>query len=337
MAVVTALAAGLLLVASVGVGFTQEAVSFQQTLIEASEKVAPAVVNIRVVQLSRDYFFNLVPQQGQGSGVIFDERGFILTNNHVIEGADEITVVLHDGREFKGEVLDRDPGVDLAVVKIEAPDLPVATLGNSDELQAGQFCVAIGNPFGLQDTVTFGVISALNRSIRSGPNQVMEDLIQTDAAINPGNSGGPLIDFSGTVVGINTAIIPQAQNIGFAVPINTARDITDDLIEHGKISRPWLGIYILTVNAQVQQRFELGVSTGVYVAEVVSDGPAAAAGIKEGDVIVGLDGTPVQSGERLRSMLRRKAIGATVSLLIVRDDQYQEVKVALEQAPSEES
>ncbi|GAI04560.1 unnamed protein product, partial [marine sediment metagenome] len=260
--------------------------SLQETLIQASEEVAPAVVNIRIIQFTYDSFFRVVPREGQGSGVIFSKEGYILTNEHVIHEAREINVVLPDGREFKGKLIGSDPSVDLAVVKVTAKNLPLAKLGNSDKLRPGEFCIAIGNPFGLQNTLTFGVISAMGRDIGAAPEEILENLIQTQAPINPGNSGGPLINLEGEVIGINTAIIPYAQGIGFAIPINTAKEIIDELISYGRVIRPWLGIYSLCVTPQVKERFNLSVDSGCYIVEVVPQSPAEKGGIKEGDVIV---------------------------------------------------
>jgi len=309
--------------------------SVQEHLIRASEEVGPTVVNIRTVQLTRDSFFRIVPREGQGSGVIFSEEGYILTNEHVIQKAEEIKVVLHDGRELEGKLVGSDPSFDLAVVKIEAKNLPVARLGDSDKLRPGEFSLAIGNPFGLQNTLTFGVISAMGRNIGTAPGKVLENLIQTDAPINPGNSGGPLINLEGEVIGINTAIIPYGQGIGFAVPINTAKEIVDELITHGRVIRPWLGIYYLCITPQIEERFNLAVDSGCYIAQVVPGSPADTAGIKEGDVIVKVNDQDMKAGEDLRQIMKTKKIGEEVTFLILRQDEYKEVKVKLAEMPRE--
>lgn len=309
--------------------------SLQESLIRASEKVSPAVVNIRTIQLSGDFFFNIVPREGQGSGVIFDKEGYILTNEHVIHGAREIKVVLPDGRELDGRLIGSDARVDLAVVKIDATRLPVAILGDSDKLRPGEFCVAIGNPFGLQNTVTFGVISATGRNIGAAPGKILENLIQTDAPINPGNSGGPLINFKGEVIGINTAIIPYAQGIGFAIPINTAKEIIEDLIKYGKVIRPWLGIYYLPITAQVKGRFNLPVESGIYIVKVVPGGPAANAGIKDGDVVLEANGKKIENAQNLKEIMDKKKIGDKVTLLILRGNDYKKFEVELGEMPAE--
>lgn len=312
-----------------------DALSLQETLIQASEKVAPAVVNIRIVRLTYDSFFRVVPGQGQGSGVIFSKEGYILTNEHVIHEAREIKVVLPDGRELEGELIGSDPSFDLAVVKIEAENLPLAKLGDSGNLRPGEFCIAIGNPFGLQNTLTFGVISATGRSIGPARGKILENLIQTQAPINPGNSGGPLIDLEGEVIGINTAIIPYAQGIGFAIPINTAKEIIDELIEHGRVIRPWLGVSTLCLTPQVKQRFNLGVDSGCYIINVVPESPAEKGGIKEGDVIVKINDQDVRTIEDLQRVIKTKKIGEEVTILIFREDEHKRVKVKLEERPAE--
>ena len=309
--------------------------SLQETLIQASEEVAPAVVNIRTVRLTYDSFFRVVPRGGQGSGVIFSKEGYILTNEHVIHQAREIKVVLPDGRELEGKLIGSDPSVDLAVVKITAKNLPLTKLGNSDDLRPGEFCMAIGNPFGLQNTLTFGVISAMGRNIGAAPEKILENLIQTQAPINPGNSGGPLINLAGEVIGINTAIIPYGQGIGFAIPINTAKEILDELITHGRVMRPWLGIYSLCVTSQVKERFHLSVDSGCYIVEVVPQSPAEKGGIKEGDVVVKVNDQDVKTVEDLKQILKTKKIGEEITLLIVREDEYKRVRVTLAERPRE--
>lgn len=308
--------------------------ALEEDLIQASEEVTPAVVNIRTIQLTGEFFFNVVPREGQGSGVIFDKEGYILTNEHVVHNAKEIKVLLPDGREFDGQLVGSDPRSDLAVVKVDAEKLPVATLGNSDQLKPGQFCIAIGNPFGLQSTITFGVISALGRDIRAQQRKILQNLIQTDAPINPGNSGGPLINFEGKVIGINTAIIPYAQGIGFAIPINTAKEIISDLIEYGKVIRPWIGIYYLPITPQVKERFDLSVEQGIYIMEVASDSPAEKAGIRAGDAIVKVNDKKITSADDLREIISNKQVGDTLTFLLVREGKTMRVEVKLGEMPS---
>lgn len=306
----------------------------QQSIIEASEKVAPAVVNIRTVQLTQDFFFNIVPREGQGSGIIFDKRGYILTNEHVISGAREIKVTLSDGREYKGKLVGSDSRVDIAVVKITPQEnLPVAKLGDSDTLKPGDLCIAIGNPFGLQNTLTFGVISALGRDINAGEGKILENLIQTDAAINPGNSGGPLINFKGEVIGINTAIIPYAQGIGFAIPINTAKEIVHDLLTYGRVIRPWLGIYYLPITPQLARRFNLSSEVGIYIVKVVWGGPAYKGGIREGDIIIKINGYEIKDVEDMRKVLKNKSVGERVEVVLIRRGKVEKVEVQLGEMP----
>lgn len=310
--------------------------ALQDAIIEASSKVAPAVVNITTVRIGADFFFNPIPQRGLGSGVIFDQKnGYILTNEHVIHQAKEIKVFLPDGREFKGELIGSDPRMDLAVVKIKGENLPVAKLGDSDKIRVGEFSIAIGNPFGLQNTVTFGVVSATNRSISPQAGKVLEDLIQTDAAINPGNSGGPLINFRGEVIGINTAIIPYAQGIGFAIPINAAKEIIGELIKYGKIIRPWLGITYLPITPQIVSRFNLPVKSGLYVASVISGSPADKAGLRAKDIIRKFDTQEIKISRDLRAFISKKKVGDRVSLTILRGKETKIIRVILGEMPGE--
>jgi len=315
----------------------KEAVSFlQNTIIEASSKVAPAVVNISTFRIAADFFFNPIPQRGLGSGVIFDQKnGYILTNEHVIHQAKETKVLLPDGREFEGELIGSDPRMDLAVLKIKSENLPVAKLGDSDEVKVGEFCIAIGNPYGLQNTVTFGIVSATNRPISPEPTKVLEDLIQTDAAINPGNSGGPLINFRGEVIGINTAIIPYAQGIGFAIPINAAKDIIEELIKYGKVIRPWLGITYLPITPQVVSRFNLPVKSGLYVASVISGSPADKAGLQAKDIIRKFDNQEVKTSRDLKTFISKKKVGDRITLTILRDKETKIIRVTLGEMPTE--
>ena len=315
----------------------KELVSFlQDTIIGASGKVAPAVVNISTVRIIADFLFAPIPQRGLGSGVIFDQKnGYILTNEHVIHRAKEIKVLLPDGREFKSELIGSDPRTDLAVVKIKGENLPMAKLGDSDEVKVGEFCIAIGNPFGLQNTVTFGIVSATNRPIRPEPQKVLEDLIQTDAAINPGNSGGPLINFRGEVIGINTAIIPYAQGIGFAIPINAAKDIIEELIKHGKVIRPWLGITYLPITPQVVSRFNLPVKSGLYVASVISGSPADKAGLQAKDIIRKFDTQEVKTSRDLKAFISKKKVGDQITLTILRGKETKIIRVILGEMPAE--
>jgi serine protease Do len=251
-------------------------------------------------------------QKSLGSGFILDRDGYIVTNNHVVENADEIKVKLASGKEFDAKVVGRDPKTDLALIKIKgSSDLQPLKMGNSDEAKVGSWVVAIGSPFGLEQTVTAGIISAKGRIIGSGP---YDNFIQTDASINPGNSGGPLINMKGEVIGINTAIVASGQGIGFAIPINTARDIVPQLKDKGKVTRGWLGVSIQEVTPELAKSFGLKERKGALVAEVIKDGPADKAGVEQGDVIVEFDGKEIGESKDLPRIVAATAIGKTVSL-----------------------
>ena len=290
----------------------------------------------------RDFFGEMpereFKQRGLGSGVVIDPDGYILTNEHVVQQADKITVTLSDGREFEGKIQGTDPRSDLAVIKIQAKNLPVARLGDSEEVRIGQWAVAIGNPFGFlvnnpQPTVTVGVVSALNRSLprTAGRDRDYSDLIQTDAAINPGNSGGPLVNVKGEVIGINVAIFSTTggyQGIGFAIPSNTAKSAIAFLIEGKKIQYGWLGVNIQDIDSDLQSYFSLPDRQGVLVAKVLEEGPAARAGIREGDVIRSYEGHPTQNSRDLMKQVGHAPVGRRVKLGLLRDKK--EVTVVLE-------
>jgi serine protease Do len=290
----------------------------ESVVISASERVRPSVVNIDT-EVQVQTFFGVFPQKGAGSGVIVRQDGYILTNNHVVESAQQIKVTLLSGKTLPAKIVGTDRFSDLAVLKVDSPEpLPAAALGSSSALRVGQMAIAIGNPFGLGHTVTVGVISALNRNIQV-PNLVIENLVQTDAAINPGNSGGALTDSKGEVVGINTAIVQQAQGIGFAIPIDTARAIMDQLIRQGRVVRPYVGIvWGGDVDANIARQYNLPVGHGVIVRDVDSGGPAAAAGIRPEDIIVSIDGAAVANWNDFIRALFNKRPGDTVRLEAVR-------------------
>jgi len=306
----------------------------ESSIIEAIEKASKCVVNVSTIKLFHDIIFRAVPVKGMGSGTIINSKGYILTNNHVIEGAGKITVTLADGRVAEGRLVGTCPSTDTAVIKIDIGEVPAAELGDSEELKVGQTVYAIGNPFGLAGgpTVTTGVISALDRSIRS-ERGIMESLIQTDAAINPGNSGGPLVDINGKVIAINTAIIPFAQGIGFAIPINLAEKCADDLIAYGKVLRPWLGVSGMSINKAVAAQYNLHVERGVLIAGVVEDSPADQAGIAAGDVILKFNGADINSIEDLQREVIKKGIGGKVKLTLLRDSRKWTAEVILKETP----
>jgi len=309
------------------------------SIADIAEKVGPAVVNIDTIRMVKtdfpffddpifrrffrrefEEFRRTIPQKGTGSGFIINQEGYILTNEHVVHKADKIKVTLSDGREFTGKVIGSDMSSDMAIVKIQADHLPTVTLGNSDELRVGEIVIAIGNPYGLQQTVTMGVVSAKGRSITAGiEGYVYRNFIQTDTAINPGNSGGPLLNIKGEVVGINTAIIPFAQGIGFAIPINIAKRNIDDLINLGKVRRSWLGVYIQEVTPEIAEQFNLPEAKGVLVGDVIEDSPAEETGIKRGDIIAKVNDEEVNSPEELQDKIRDIDIGKKVNIEIMRD------------------
>jgi serine protease Do len=304
-------------------------VSRDQEVIEAIAKVEMSVVNINTIRFERDAFLHVHPARGLGSGFIIDIQGHILTNHHIIIGSGEMEIALTDGRAFEGKLVGSDPANDLAVVKIQASDLPLIELGDSSELRVGQTVIAIGNPFGLVGgpSVTVGVVSALNRHILA--ERVYENLIQTDASINPGNSGGPLLDLEGRVIGINTAHIPGAQGIGFAIPINTAKAVLEDIVKYGRVTRPWLGVIGLDVSQEVARRFNLAAESGVIVMQIIPESPAERARLQSGDVIVAIGDKEVNSMEELQGEIRTRKAGDGVSLVIVRGSEEGKVKVTL--------
>ena len=293
-------------------------------------------------------FFGEIPereykQKGLGSGVIIDKEGHILTNEHVIKNADKIIVTLPDGRESEAEVKGADPRSDLAIIKIKEKDLPVAGLGDSDELKIGQWVVAIGNPFGSylnspEPTVTVGVVSALHRTLGVGLRRETDygDLIQTDAAINPGNSGGPLVNLKGEVVGINAAIFSTSggyQGIGFAIPINVAKRIISNLIKGKKISYGWLGVTVQNLDDDLAGKFGVDLAKGALIAKVLADSPADKAGLKEGDIIVGFEKEQVEDIRELIRRVGRAEVGKKVNLKVIRNKKSINIKVALGERP----
>ncbi|MDP9380057.1 MAG: trypsin-like peptidase domain-containing protein [Chloroflexota bacterium] len=306
-----------------------------------TDQVRPAVVFIATESAGSEEFLQDVPRRGVGSGVIYDPRGYILTNNHVVAGAEMITVVLPDGRRFKGRVVGRDPRTDLAVLKINGQRLPTAPLGESSKLEVGEWVVAIGNALGLPGgpTVTAGVVGALDRAIEEPNGVSLTDLIQTDAAINPGNSGGPLVNLRGEVVGINTAgaVSPsgaQAPGIGFAIGIDRAKAIAEQLVEQGRIIRPYLGLLPVTVTPAIAARAGLPVERGVAVAQVEPGTPAARAGLSERDVIVSVGGKNVRTEQELRQAIEARRPGDSIELTVVHPNGRRErVTVELAESP----
>jgi S1-C subfamily serine protease len=306
----------------------------EKAVLEIVEKVTKSVVNISTVKLVHRMFYQPVPVEGMGSGTIVDPNGYILTNNHVVGGAEKINVVLWNGEVLQGNLVSSCTVHDTAVVKVERKDLPAAELGDSDKLRVGQRVYAIGNPFGLAGgpTVTSGVISAVSRTIES-QRGLLENLVQTDAAINPGNSGGPLVDLEGNVIAMNTAIIPFAQGIGFAIPINAAKECTGEVIAGGHSSRPWLGIVGLGLTGEISRYYDLSVERGVLVTKVVDESPAQLARIVAGDIMLRLDGAAIYSVEDLLSEIHNRKIGDKVKLTILRRGREQSVEATLSKIP----
>jgi Do/DeqQ family serine protease len=311
-----------------------ELISTQEAFIEVSEKVTPAVVNISAARMAavrdlgplfEDFFGDLFRQhpplqrkeQSLGSGFILSADGYILTNDHVVKGAAEIKVKLSDQRIYDGKVVGSDPHTDVAVIKIEAQEkLPTVVLGDSDTLKVGQWALAIGNPFGLDRTLTVGVISATGRA--NIGIEDYEDFIQTDASINPGNSGGPLLNIYGEVMGINTAIVAAGQGIGFAIPINLARLIADQLIEKGEVTRGWLGVSIQPLTPELAESFGLEMVSGALVNQVLAGSPAEKAGVKRGDVLLTYDGKPVRGVRELQLLVANTPAGSKIELVVLR-------------------
>ena len=324
--------------------------------VELADKLKPTVVNISTAKTSApqkrlrrppqspfgvdpfedffERFFEEAPrrpfkERSLGSGFIISDEGLILTNNHVVAGADEIKVKLSDGREFKAELKGADDKLDLALQKIDTKNhLPLAKLGNSDQIKVGEWVMAIGNPFGLAQTVTAGIVSATGRVIGSGP---YDDYIQTDASINPGNSGGPLFNANGEVIGINTAIVAGGQGIGFAIPVNMAKTIIPQLKEKGKVTRGWLGVSIQPITPELASSFGLQDEKGALVAEVLKDSPAERAGLKAGDIIVEFDGRKIGEMNELPRVVAGTPVGSKATLKIVRDGKREEVAVTIDQ------
>lgn len=323
------------------------AAAFNEAFVNVAQTVTPSIVQITVVSTVKNkmpdgfhFFFPFkddVPkeQQGGGSGIIISNDGYILTNNHVVEDAKQVTVALHDKREFDAKVVGTDPTTDLAVIKIDASDLPEAYLGDSDNIKVGQWVMAIGNPLALASTVTAGIISATSRNINIIQDRYgVENFIQTDAAINPGNSGGALVDLNGAVIGVNSAIATDGMTqryigYGFAIPINLAKSVAKDLIANGKVSRGYIGVSISEVDAATAKAIGLKEPKGVLVQEVVKDGAAEKAGVKEGDVILKIDDKKVDQPNELQSYVASKRAGASVRLQLFREGKEIEKYVTL--------
>ncbi|MFS8877908.1 HhoA/HhoB/HtrA family serine endopeptidase [Synechococcus sp. H55.8] len=334
-----------------------DAVRPSNFIAAVAQKVGPAVVRIDATRtvaspidpelfnqpLFRRFFGGQIPQlpqefqqEGTGSGFIIDANGLILTNAHVVEGSERVRVHLLDGRTFEGEVKGSDPVTDIAVIQIEGENLPTVTLGNSDQVRPGDWAIAIGNPLGLDNTVTAGIISAVGRSSgQIGATNKRVTFLQTDAAINPGNSGGPLLDAEGRVIGVNTAIFQRAQSVGFSIPINRAMEIAEQLIRNGRVEHAFLGIRMITLSPDLVARLNrdparptpLTVQEGVLIGQVIPGSPAEQIGLQEGDVITEIDGQAIRNAEQVQQLVEAAGVGKTLTLRVIRNGQARTFQV----------
>ncbi|MEX2222402.1 MAG: Do family serine endopeptidase [Candidatus Rokuibacteriota bacterium] len=336
--------------------------ALQLGFVDVAQHVRPAVVHLGTIQRAksrrgpnlpqgnddpffRDFFNQFFGSEGPdsrsefrrpglGSGVVIDKRGLVLTNFHVVKGADEILIRFSDKREYRGQILGTDPKTDLAVVRFQpGHEIAVATLGDSDALRVGEWAIAIGNPFGLDQTVTVGVISATGRS--DVGIATYENFIQTDASINPGNSGGPLVNLKGQVIGVNTAIVAAGQGIGFAIPINMVKRVVDQLVDKGKVVRGWLGVALQPLSPDLAQSLGLAGTNGAVVGSTITGSPAAQAGLQQGDVIVAYDKTPVDDYRHVQRLVAETRVGTSVTLQIVRKKQKVDVAVTIAEVPDD--
>ena len=323
--------------------------SEEQNNISVYRRNIPSVVNVTSRVMSFDFFYGMVPQDGQGSGFVIDKEGHILTNYHVIADARQVEVTLHNRKKYKATVVGTDPAHDLAVIQIKAPDLVPSVLGDSRNLQVGQKVYAIGNPFGLAGTMTRGIVSSI-RPVREPNGATIDDAIQTDAAINPGNSGGPLMNWHGEVIGINTMILSsvgQNSGVGFAIPINTAKAVLNDLMTLGRVRRPALGVRTIPISAELAEEISLPADYGLLIVQVIPGGSADQAGLRGGseraylgnipimlggDLIVAIDGQKVEDEQDLSQMMNNHRAGDTVKVTIYRNKKKLDVSVALGEA-----
>ncbi|HEX4475952.1 MAG TPA: trypsin-like peptidase domain-containing protein [Polyangiaceae bacterium] len=303
--------------------------AYSRAVVHAVRSVGPAVVHVSVQGPEGQR------GSGSGSGFVFTPDGFVITNSHVVHDAKQLLVTLPDGQSLTASVVGDDPGTDLAVIRAHgSSDLPTASLGDSSALEVGQLVVAIGNPLGFQSTVTAGVVSALGRSLRTRSGRLVDDVIQTDAALNPGNSGGPLVTSSGNIVGVNTAIIPSAQGICFAIGINTAKFVLEQLMHTGRVRRSVIGVAGQTVpiHRRYVRHFGLPAETGVFVTALTDDSPARTAGIRDGDVVVEFDGAPVRGIDDIHRALTHERVGQAVPVRLLRNGRLVDVTVTPREA-----
>ncbi|MGA9767964.1 MAG: trypsin-like peptidase domain-containing protein [Blastocatellia bacterium] len=311
--------------------------AYSQAVVAAAEKVSPSVVKIDVLHKAKANLRSPQEARSNGSGFIFTPDGFIMTNSHVVHGASRVEVTLLDGRRFEAEIVGDDPDTDLAVVRVSAPNLMPAHLGDSRALRVGQLVVAIGNPYGFQCTVTTGVVSALGRSLRAQSGRLIDNVIQTDAALNPGNSGGPLLNSRGDCIGVNTAVILPAQGICFATSINTAKFVAARLIRDGCVKRSFIGLVGQNVPLPraIVRFYELPVESGILIVSFEPDSPARKGGFEEGDIIVGFDNYPVSGIDDLHRLLTDEQIRRTVPLTVIRRTDRVMLEVIPEEVRSE--
>ncbi len=303
----------------------------EKKFVEVVEEVIPSVVSVSTTRLARTQLSRVVPVKGQGSGVILSDNGFIVTNAHVVEGARDVDVTLHDGRNFKAVVVGESKVRDLAILKIDAEELNPIEMGDSESLRVGQFAIAVGNPLGLGSTVTFGMVSAVDRTIQS-QRTFLEGLVQTSAQINPGNSGGALVDSYGRLIGVPTAMIPWSQGIGFAIAVDTLKAVYDELVETGTIQTPWMGIIGVTLNKGIATHYKLHVEKGALLVEVPK-GPSRSMGLQPGDVIIAIDDEEITGMEDLRKLIMRSKVGTKLRVKFHRSDDVFEGYVELTSAP----
>jgi len=303
----------------------------EKKLVKVVEEVVPSVVSVSTTRLARTQLSRVVPVKGQGSGVILSDTGFIVTNAHVIEGARDVDITLHDGRTFKAIVVGESKVRDLAILKIDAEGLNPIEMGNSEDLKVGQFAIAVGNPLGLGSTVTFGMVSAVDRTIQS-QQSFLEGLVQTSAQINPGNSGGALVDSTGRLIGVPTAMIPWSQGIGFAIAVDTLKGVYHELIETGTVQTPWMGIIGITLNKGIASHYKLQVEKGALLVEVPR-GPSRKMGLQPGDVIVAIDDVDISGMEELRGKIMRSKVGQKLMVRFQRGPEIFEGYVELTAAP----
>jgi S1-C subfamily serine protease len=315
--------------------------AYSRAVMLAVDRIAPSVVKVEVARRAtgrgtRPRREGEEPERGSGSGFVFTPDGLVLTNSHVVDAAARISVTLPGGEEYRADLVGDDPETDLAVLKITAAGLVAASLGDSSRLRAGQLVVAVGNPYGLQHTVTAGVVSALGRSLRARSGRLMDNIIQTDAALNPGNSGGPLVAARGDVVGVNTAMILGGQGLSFAVPMSTALIVVPQLLREGRVRRSYIGVGVQDVPLlrRVVRFFGLEATSGVLVVSVEGGSPAAAAGIRDGDILVGLDGMPVTGADDLHRLLIEERIGRAVAVSVLRGTERVRLSITPGEVPS---